>query len=54
VLSGELSCKLKAPTSMPDDRPGEDKQCLSPTLFPRAHRLGARAKNPFLTSLSQE
>jgi len=27
--SGELSCKLKALTSMP----GQDKQCLSPTRF---------------------
>jgi len=31
--SGELSYKHRAPTSMPDDRPGQDKQCLSQTLF---------------------
>jgi len=49
---GELSCKLRVPTSMPDDRPGQDKQCLSPTLFSRGHRLGTRAKNPLLTGFA--
>jgi len=44
--SGELTCKLKALTSMPDNRPGQDKQCLSRHFFLRGHRLGARAKNP--------
>jgi len=31
--SGELSCKLEALTSMLEDRTGQDKQRLSPTLF---------------------
>jgi len=31
--SGELSCKLKALTSMPHDRAGQDKQRLSPTHY---------------------
>jgi len=39
---------------MPDDKPGQDKQCLSLTLFSRGHHLVARAKNTFLTGLSQE